>query len=177
MADVTISGLNGISPARSLTVAASDGSTTGKLTITQVADLIVPVGSIMMWSGSITSIPSNWAICDGSNGTPNLRDRFIVGAGNAYAVNATGGAATHTLSVNEMPAHNHNDTVTDGTNYNVVSKIDGLWTTNGGGIDNVNALGREPNLAYAGYLQSSGGGAAHNNMPPYLALAYIMRIS
>jgi microcystin-dependent protein len=177
MADVTISGLNVISPARSLTVPASDGSTTGKLTITQVADLIVPIGSIMMWSGSIASIPLNWAICDGNNGTPNLKDRFVVGAGNSYNVSDVGGAATHTLSVNEMPAHNHNDTVTDGTNYNCLSKIDGIHTSNGQALDNTNGNGREPNLLFAGYIQSKGGGAAHNNMPPYLALAYIMRIS
>jgi microcystin-dependent protein len=177
MADITISGLNTITPARSLTVPASNGSITGKLTLTQVADLIVPIGSIMMWSGSIASIPLNWAICDGNNGTPNLKDRFVVGAGNIYSVSSTGGAATHTLTVSEMPAHNHNDTVTDGTNYNSVMKIDGIHTSNGQALDNANGYGREPNLLFAGYLQSSGGGAAHNNMPPYLALAYIMRIS
>ena len=54
-------------------------------------------GMIMLWSGSTDTIPSGWALCDGANGTPNLRDRFVVGAGNSYAVNATGGSANATL--------------------------------------------------------------------------------
>ena len=51
----------------------------------------VPSGGIIMWSGSIGSIPSGYYICDGTNGTPDLRDRFVVGAGNTYAVGNTGG--------------------------------------------------------------------------------------
>lgn len=51
----------------------------------------VPSGSIIMWSGSIAAIPSGYVICDGNNGTPDLRDRFVVGAGNSYAVGNTGG--------------------------------------------------------------------------------------
>ncbi len=55
----------------------------------------IPAGGIIMWSGSIGNIPAGWALCDGSNGTPDLRDRFIVGAGNSYAVGATGGSTSH----------------------------------------------------------------------------------
>ena len=51
----------------------------------------VPSGGIIMWSGSIGSIPSGYVICNGSNGTPDLRDRFVVGAGNSYAVGNSGG--------------------------------------------------------------------------------------
>lgn len=51
----------------------------------------VPAGAIIMWSGSIGSIPTGYVICNGSNGTPDLRDRFVVGAGNTYAVGNTGG--------------------------------------------------------------------------------------
>jgi len=51
----------------------------------------VPAGAIIMWSGSIGSIPSGYVICNGSNGTPDLRDSFIVGAGNTYGVGTTGG--------------------------------------------------------------------------------------
>ena len=50
-----------------------------------------PSGGIVMWSGSVASIPSGWLLCDGTNGTPDLRNRFIVGAGSTYAVGATGG--------------------------------------------------------------------------------------
>ena len=53
----------------------------------------VPSGCILLWSGSTGSVPSGWLLCDGTNGTPDLRDRFIIGAGNNYAVNATGGSA------------------------------------------------------------------------------------
>ena len=54
----------------------------------------VPTGAILMWSGSIGSIPSGYVICDGTNGTPDLRDRFIVGAGNSYSVGNNGGFAS-----------------------------------------------------------------------------------
>jgi len=52
----------------------------------------IPAGTIAIWSGSVASIPSGWYLCNGANGTPNLRDRFVVGAGSSYAVGATGGA-------------------------------------------------------------------------------------
>lgn len=66
-----------------------------------------PSGAIVIWSGAANNIPSGWKLCDGSNNTPDLRNRFVVGAGNTYAVNATGGEATHTLTTNEMPGHTH----------------------------------------------------------------------
>jgi hypothetical protein len=67
----------------------------------------VPSGVITMWSGSVVSIPSGWLLCDGTNGTPDLRDRFIVGAGGTYTVNDTGGADSVQLSGSEMPSHSH----------------------------------------------------------------------
>jgi hypothetical protein len=81
----------------------------------------IPVGGIIMWSGSIASIPTGWALCDGSSGTPNLTDRFVVGAGSGYSVDATGGSAnavvvshSHTASSISTsittitdPGHNH----------------------------------------------------------------------
>lgn len=86
----------------------------------------VPAGCILMWSGAIVNIPAGWVICDGTNGTPNLLDRFIVGAGNTYNVGNTGGAisyagltssnnghshggvtGSHVLTLPETPAHIH----------------------------------------------------------------------
>lgn len=67
----------------------------------------LPAGVITMWSGSIASIPAGWALCNGSNGTPDLRDRFVVGAGSAYAVGSTGGANSVTLTTNNLPSHTH----------------------------------------------------------------------
>jgi hypothetical protein len=62
----------------------------------------IPSGGILLWSGSIGSIPAGYVLCNGNNGTPDLRDRFIVGAGSTYAVDATGGSADATL-----PTHTH----------------------------------------------------------------------
>ena len=73
----------------------------------------LPSGAIIMWSGSIGSIPAGWNLCDGTNSTPDLRDRFVIAAGSTYAVGATGGSAdaivvthTHTASVTD-PGHTH----------------------------------------------------------------------
>lgn len=57
----------------------------------------IPSGTICLWSGSSDTIPSDWVLCNGENGTPDLRDRFVVGAGNSYTVGTTGGAATESL--------------------------------------------------------------------------------
>ncbi len=67
----------------------------------------IPKGLIAMWSGSIEAIPTGWALCDGQNGTPDLRDRFIVGAGNSYDVGDTGGEERVTLSSSQIPRHRH----------------------------------------------------------------------
>jgi hypothetical protein len=90
------------------------------LRVTSVTDAmrpsLVPMGFIGMWSGSAASIPAGWHLCDGTSGTPDLRDRFIVGAGGAYAPAATGGStsqtpsvtvATHALALSEIPSHDH----------------------------------------------------------------------
>jgi len=69
----------------------------------------IPSGGIIMWSGSIATIPVGWALCDGTNGTPDLRDRFVVGAGTTYAPGNTGGANTVALSTAELPSHTHSD--------------------------------------------------------------------
>lgn len=67
----------------------------------------LPVGCIALWQGTIASIPTGWQLCDGTNGTPDLRDRFIVGAGSTYAVGAVGGESTVTLSSPQLPEHTH----------------------------------------------------------------------
>eukprot|EP01084_Bolivina_argentea_P186417 321333_1 len=67
----------------------------------------ITIGSIIIWSGSIDTIPQNWALCDGRNNTPNLTDRFVIGAGNTYSMNLTGGQSDIQLSNNQLPKHNH----------------------------------------------------------------------
>ncbi|MEX3763137.1 hypothetical protein [Paraburkholderia phenoliruptrix] len=73
----------------------------------RLLNAVPPIGFIGMWSGAANAIPQNWALCNGLNGTPNLQDKFVIGAGNTYAVGATGGAATVTLGIPNLPAHNH----------------------------------------------------------------------
>ena len=141
-----------------------DGTTwvphgTQTATIQALIDAVVPIGIITEWSGSIASIPPKWRLCDGSGGTPDLRDRFIVGAGNSYGVGTTGGEATHTLSIGEIPSHTHSGVA--GTGW-----FGGFSTGGGGGAVTGN-----------GTIGYSGGGGAHENRPPFYALAYIMRVS
>jgi hypothetical protein len=84
----------------------------------------MPLGGIILWSGSVATIPPNWQLCDGTNGTPNLRDRFVVGAGTSYAVDATGGAVsqdlTHTHGPGTLNTDNdtHDHSVDAGTTAN-----------------------------------------------------------
>ena len=72
----------------------------------------VPAGLIAAWSGAASAVPAGWALCDGSNGTPDLRGRFLVGAGGDYAVGDTGGAATE-----ELNAYSHTGGSVFGTFY------------------------------------------------------------
>jgi hypothetical protein len=59
------------------------------------ADLLnVPSGAILVWSGSIATVPSGYTLCNGQNGTPNLQDSFVVGSGSSFSVNSTGGFAS-----------------------------------------------------------------------------------
>jgi len=116
-----------------------------------------PPGGIIEWSGAVADIWPGWHLCDGTNGTPDLRDRFVVGAGSTYAVGATGGEAMHTLTTDEMPSHTH-----------PITEILGV----GGPI----GMGGSTYGFYSGSTGSAGGGKAHENRPPFYALAYIMRL-
>jgi microcystin-dependent protein len=213
---------------------------------------LIPSGIILLWSGSIASIPSGWVLCNGANSTPDLRDRFVVGAGTTYAVNATGGANTVTLDATMIPAHTHSlsasgttsgqsaghthtfsgttsgqsnthshtATVTDAghkhttvllaanssaTEYGTGASIKGLngasYGTDAGtftstvptgiSVSNGNASADHSHtysgttsavsgdhthtVTVTGTSGSVGGGLAHENRPPYFALAYIMK--
>jgi microcystin-dependent protein len=91
-----------------------DGLTATTSNLNTASTHYVPSGGIILWSGSAGSIPSGWFLCDGSNGTPDLRNRFVVGAGSSYAVGATGGADSVTLSTSQIPSHSHSFSATTG---------------------------------------------------------------
>ena len=128
---------------------------------------ILPKGVIVMWSGSQASIPSGWALCNGANGTPDLRDRFIVGAGSSYAVGATGGSDKVKLTVDEMPRHQHS-----------FFGDDQLWK---GASKERDAFGYDAESELKGgaaYFRTSPAGddKPHENRPPYYALCFIMKL-
>jgi len=121
---------------------------------------LLPTGSIILWSGSVASIPSGWALCNGTGGTPDLRDRMIIGAGNNYAVATTGGAITHTHTLEIA-------TSTTGASVGTTSNtVDGS-----GGFSVLTAA----SLTDPGHIHT-GSADAGSNMPPYYALAYIMKV-
>jgi hypothetical protein len=83
--------------------------------LTYIFNRAVPVGFIGMWSGTVDAIPENWALCDGGSGTPDLRNRFVVGATDVYAQGSTGGNLTLTpnVTIANGGAHTHDGTAAD----------------------------------------------------------------
>jgi microcystin-dependent protein len=139
----------------------------------------IPSGLITMWSGSIGSIPTGWNLCDGSNGTPNLLDRFIVAAGSSYAVNGTGGATTATLVTANMPAHTHTATVTDpGHTHTSNAQVVNSQSLAGGGSTTLLPAAATINSATTGITVSNasvGSGTSFSILNPYYALAFIQK--
>jgi hypothetical protein len=142
----------------------------------------VPSGMILLWSGSVGSIPVGYYLCDGSNGTPDLRNRFLIGAGDAYAVNATGGSADAIVV-----SHNHTatstSTVTDPGHlhtvpYAAADVIGGGGAApgyRGSGSSNTSTATTGVTVATATTVATSGTSGTGANIPPYYALCYIMK--
>lgn len=130
----------------------------------------VPVKGIIMWGGFINDIPQGWHLCDGGtyNGieTPDLRDRFIVGAGKSYSVKNTGGEATVALNTEHLPSHSHNYT------FKVASLV-GSYKP--GTADFYTVLSSAENSVTKA-TASVGSNGKHENRPPYYALCFIMRV-
>ena len=169
-------------------VAFSQGVTlSGPLTVKSTGSLsgygTIPVGGIIMWSGSENSVPDGWALCNGQtkNGhtTPNLLGRFIVcskSGTSGYNVNDKGGKDAQTLTESQMPSHRHwytgddqlgnaRDSAYDSSNWGtsvVVGGYDATSTTEGS--------------ARVWKTSATGGGQAFDNRPAYYALAFIMRV-
>ncbi len=128
---------------------------------------LLPIGIIAMWSGAIETIPEGWALCDGNNGTPDLRDRFIVGAGSTYPAGDTGGSATYAVS-----AHSHT--------YSGKTQTEEATGTGGSNITGIVRDGVKTKFRhthkYSGTTETAGA-ATIDTIPPYYALAYIMRVA
>ena len=159
----------------------------------------IPTGGIIIWSSASNAIPTGWLLCNGSNGTPDLRNRFVVGAGSTYAVAATGGSAD---AIVVEHTHTATSTVTDSGHFHY-------------GINNVSSAGSQSTSAptSSNYIQqagwagdfgytlqgsstaatigktsdsttgitvattnaSTGSSGTNANLPPYYALCYIMK--
>tara|TARA_R100001460_G_scaffold102911_1_gene147830 strand:- start:2252 stop:2905 length:654 start_codon:yes stop_codon:yes gene_type:complete len=129
-----------------------------------------PVGGIILWSGTVAAIPTGWALCDGTNGTPNLTGKFVVHAdadsSGTYNVGDTGGADSVTLTTSQIPSHTHTYidqyTADQRRNPGVDRDFDLQTTWN-------------PYATQTRTSNATGGGQSHENRPPYYALAYIMK--
>jgi hypothetical protein len=162
---------------------AANGTNTTQLATTafvvNTAQNLIPTGVIVMWSGNIASIPTGWTLCNGGNGTPDLRDRFVVGAGSTYAVAATGGSAdavvvshTHTASsAVSDPGHAHGYTAPASTGSDATGFDTEIATTTAATTGSANT-----GITVTTTVNSSGVSGTNANLPPYYALAYIMKL-
>lgn len=155
-------------------------------------------GIIVLWSGAIVDIPPGWHLCDGTQGTPDLRNRFIVGAGDTYAVDASGGATSHdhtASSVNDIHTHaataandsHSHDFVGEGHDHILDEGPNFINSYPNGDYDN-NTLEEEadgttdpdththvltvPNDTHNHAITVN----SKTELPPYYALAYIMKL-
>lgn len=168
--------------------------------ITAATTALIPAGMIMIWSGSVGSIPTGWALCDGTSGSPDLRDKFVLGAGSSYAVNATGGnkdataiSHTHTFSATTSTngAHTHY-TVSDiglaggntpweggihlrqyGSSGDSAYRLQG--TDSASPTVGVTSTNGNHTHTVSGTTASTGSSGLNANMPPYYALCYIIK--
>ena len=130
-------------------------------------------GMIIIWSGSVGSIPTGWLLCDGTLSTPNLQDRFVVGAGSTYAVNATGGSADAVVVSHTHVASDtgHTHTVAAGSGGNNAQSGGGATAWGGGSV--TSSTNTALNITNAVPVGSVSG--TNQNLPPYYALCYIMK--
>lgn len=159
---------------------------------------LVPSGVIVMWSGQTSAIPGGWVLCDGSNSTPDLRDKFIMGAGASNEL-STGGTNSLTIASANLPSHTHSFSATTssaGAHTHSVTDPGHSHTINqgdsGGGGDGWDGTGSNATTNSAttgisidsagdhthtvsGTTGATGSGTAIDNRPAYMALAYIMK--
>ncbi|PLY58463.1 phage-related tail fiber protein-like protein [Herbaspirillum sp. BH-1] len=161
-------------------------STSILATRSEVAGIAPVVGEVRMWSGVATEAAvsaawgAGWHLATGANGTSNLTDRFIVGAGGAYAASATGGAASYKLSAAQLPSHTHAITVNDPGHYHDVVTYNPGSYQSGQNISGGQTIGttypQHASVSKTGVTASAantGGGADISNLPPFYALCFV----
>ena len=144
-------------------------------------------GMIILWSGAADAIPSGFVLCNGSNGTPDLRGRFVVGYSDTdgdYDVNDTGGSKDNTLSVSQLPSHNHSFSGSASHNHTHTKAThpagSGPEQNQSGGPEDRTNFGdtgttSTATVTISGTTGDTGSGSAIENRPPYYALCYIMK--
>ena len=161
---------------------------------------VLPAGSIMMWYGAVDNIPGGWKLCDGDNGTPDLRNRFVVGAGDNYKKDDKGGEIKVVLNEDEMPSHKHDITIDEkdlekpwpnysltGGELQLMAKDTYIRKYEEGdktgydrdGVEDKWRLKHAIQLKHnhTGSASITGKNQAHENRPPFYAIYYIMRIT
>jgi hypothetical protein len=166
---------------------------------------VVPVGGIILWSGSVASIPADWALCDGTNGTPDLRNRFVVGAGSTYAVDETGEGSipehSHDagdMQTNNTGSHSHSGSTSTTGNHNhsytyapigTISVVGGSAVVKAPGNPGTYTTGSNGNHSHSITINSAGShahtvagttgvaGTGSSVIARYYALAYIMKVA
>jgi microcystin-dependent protein len=164
----------------------------------------IPAGVIVMWSGNTANIPSGWALCDGQNGTPDLRDRFVLGIAQGEQPGGTGGSHQKTLTVDHMPNHRHSfstgsqsnshtHSVTGGSHSHTYSRSSSvanylasgssatayasLSTVNTSSTSHSHTVGSQSaSHTHSGNTAYVGGGQSIDIMPKYYKLAFIMKL-
>jgi microcystin-dependent protein len=140
----------------------------------------VPPGAIVMWSGSSSTIPAGWALCDGTGGTPDLRGRFVVGLDpgdpDYQNMGATGGQKEVTLTTDQMPSHSHGNRVNSG-----YGSSRSAANTYAAGMTYAASSYRSLRSSATNHTNTNeivpeGGGQAHENRPPYFVLAFIIKL-